>query len=254
MTAGVPDWVELWALAGVLFHAGKWLTWRAAVRAGLRAPRARVACYFVLWPGMDAPAFLDPARGADPPARREWLAASAKTLVGLSLVYGGARLVPQDLPLLVGWVGLLGTAWFLLFGVFHVLSCGWRSLGVDAQPLWRSPLLATSLGDFWGNRWNLAFRDLARVVMFRPLRRRLGTRRAMLVVFLVSGLAHDVVFSIPAGAGYGLPLLYFAIQAAAIRVRGRLATLLITGPPSLFLFHPPFVERVYVPFLRAIFG
>jgi alginate O-acetyltransferase complex protein AlgI len=108
------------------------------------------------------------------------------------------------------------------------------------------------MGDFWGNRWNLAFRDLARTTLYGPLRPRVGARRAMFAVFLASGLAHEAVFSVSAGAGFGLPTAYFLLQGLTSRVRGRVPTLLITGPPAFFLFHPPFVERVYVPFLRAI--
>jgi alginate O-acetyltransferase complex protein AlgI len=263
----VPPWVALWTVAGALFHGLKWTTWRMARRAGLARSGWRTAAWFLLWAGMDARAWFDETRRPERPAGREAAVALAKTAVGAVVLWGLARHAPADDPLLRGWVGLLGFAWFLLFGVLHLLSVAWRTLGVDAPPLWRSPLHARSLGDFWGNRWNLSFRDAARATLFAPLRRRLGTGVAVAAVFVASGLAHDLVLSVPARGGWGWPTAFFLFQATGIALagsalgrrlglrsgwRGRAFALLWTGPTALVLFHPPFVERVWVPFLDVI--
>jgi alginate O-acetyltransferase complex protein AlgI len=263
----VPPWLALWTVAGALFHGLKWTTWRQASRAGLVRSRGRTVAWFLLWAGMDARAWFDEARRPERPRKAEAVAALAKTAVGAVVLWGLARGVSESQPLLRGWVGLFGFAWFLLFGVLHLLSVGWRCLGVDAPPLWRSPLLARSLGDFWGNRWNLAFRDAARTTLFAPLRRRRGTAVAVAAVFLASGLAHDLVLSVPARGGYGWPTAFFLFQAVGVALdgsslgrrlglrggrRGRALALLWTGPTAFVLFHPPFVERVWVPFLAAI--
>src|SRR6185295_15798637 len=53
-----PRWVLMWVLAAWLFSGVKWLTWRQA-----SVPEATVGRrlgYLLLWPGLDAPAFLDP--------------------------------------------------------------------------------------------------------------------------------------------------------------------------------------------------
>ena len=84
-----------------------------------------------------------------------------------------------------------------------------------------APILATSLGDFWGRRWNLAFRDLAHSYIFRPLIRRTGPAAATLAAFVASGVIHDAVISIPARGGYGLPTLYFSIQGVAVLIERR---------------------------------
>ena len=47
---------------------------------------------------------------------------------------------------------------------------------------------------------------MARVVM-RPTERLLGSRGSMLLVFLVSGLLHEVAITLPVQAGFGLPTL-----------------------------------------------
>ncbi|MEK6248981.1 MAG: membrane bound O-acyl transferase family-domain-containing protein, partial [Planctomycetales bacterium] len=130
-----------------------------------------------------------------------------------------------------------------------------------------SPIQAASLSDFWGKRWNLAFRDLAYRHVFRPVTRRLGVAGATMAVFLVSGVVHDAVISIPAAAGFGLPTLYFVIQGAGVlfeRSRfgkrigiskgktGRVFCAAIILGPVLLLFHRPFVERVIVPMLTVL--
>ena len=76
----------------------------------------------------------------------------------------------------------------------------------------QNPILATSLAEFWGRRWNTAFNELAFRFTFRPLRRMTTPVTATLLVFGLSGLIHELVISLPAGGGYGLPTIYFFIQ------------------------------------------
>src|ERR1022692_4792814 len=66
-----------------------------------------------------------------------------------------------------------------------------------------------SIAEFWGRRWNSAFRDLAHPFVFVPAARRWGLVVALWVSFAVSGFAHELVISVPAGAGFGLPTAYF---------------------------------------------
>src|SRR5207253_1255964 len=108
------------------------------------------------------------------PNLREWCFATAKCALGAAILWGITPLVPSYLPLLRGWVGMVGFVFILHFGVFHLLSCAWRGWGVDAKPLMNWPLLATTLADFWSRRWNIAFRDLTSRFLFRPLAKSLG--------------------------------------------------------------------------------
>lgn len=263
----MPAWATMWLLAVLIFASCKLLTWgRSTLR---NSPWWLHVGYLVGWPGLDADAFL--ASWKEPqvarPKSSEWLFAFAKTAVGLAALFGGARLVPASYPYLVGWVGMSGMVLVLHFGIFHLLSCGWRSVGVDARPLMNWPICATSLSEFWGQRWNTAFRDLTHRFLFRPLLPRLGARGALFVGFVFSGLVHDVVISGPAGGGYGGPTLFFLIQAVGLLSershcgkiiglgkgwRGWLFTLTLLAAPAGLLFHPPFVLRVVNPFLQAL--
>jgi len=262
-----PRWAVMWTLAFAIFCGCKWLTWRRTPVEGV-APW-RHAAYLLLWPGLDPAAFLSPRRtpAARAPAPREWPFGAAKLASGVILLYGLARLVPAEYPYLAGWVGMVGTIMVLHFGAFHLLSCFWRIVGVNARPLMHSPLASVSLGEFWGRRWNTAFRDLTHRFLFRPLTARLGARGAVFAGFALSGIVHDAVISVPAGGGYGGPSLFFVLQALGILAersrigrriglgkawRGWLFTTLLLVLPAPLLFHPPFVERIVVPFMRAI--
>lgn len=172
-----------------------------------------------------------------------------------------------DHPLVAGWVGMIGAIFILHFGLFHVMSLIWRRAGVNAVPLMRNPLWAKSLAEFWGQRWNAAFHELAFRFAYRPLRRRMTPAMATLGVFGVSGLIHELVISLPARGGYGLPTAYFVLQGLGLvldrtrfgrriglarGLRRRFFTIAITAVPAFYLFHPPFIRNVILPMLNAI--
>ena len=248
-----PRWAWMWALAVAIFAACKLYTW-SRHRAG--AMGARDAAYLFLWPGMDAKAFLDRNARPSPPAAGEWLFALAKLAMGIVLVW---ILSPRlTAPLLRGWLGMLGVVFILHFGAFHLASLAWRRVGVQAEPLMRAPILSASLGELWGKRWNLGFRDIAHELIFTPLSPRLGPGGAALAVFLASGLVHDLVISVPAGGGYGLPTAYFLVQGAGVllerklRMTNRIFAIVVAVAPMYGLFHPPFVRNVFLPFMKAV--
>ena len=283
----LPAWAFMWALALAMFAGCKWVTWRKArwclhetsppprTRSGnfrfqisdFKFSISRSLSYLVGWVGMDAEAFLGGVEPRAMPARKEWWFAVLKACFGVALVWGGARLVPANAALTQGWVGLVGLVFLLHFGLFHLLALAWQWAGVDAQPIMRAPILATSISEFWGQRWNRAFHQLAHEIAFRPLRRTLGTLMATVAVFLLSGLVHEAVISLPARSGYGLPTGYFLLQGLALLgersrlgrrlglgrgCRGWLWTFLWTAGPAPILFHPPFINKVILPFLDVI--
>ena len=259
----LPAWGFMWALCFALFFGCKWLTWwRAGTEGGWRA-----VGYLFAWLGMDARTFFSRTADVSRPPVREWAAALSKTLLGTALLWGVTPRIPAPDVLLAGWTGMIGVILLLHFGIFHLLALAWRRAGVDARPIMRSPILSTSLSEFWSVRWNLAFRQLCRDLVFRPALGRLGLAGATLAVFAVSGLIHELVISIPARRGYGLPTAYFLLQGFGILfehskagkkigvqdgIRGRGFTVLFTAGPACGLFHPPFIEHVIVPFLKTI--
>jgi hypothetical protein len=262
-----PHWAQMWTLAMAIYIGCKWLTWQlTAVR---HVPVWKHCAYLFAWPGMDAASFLEegPRSNLSHCRSAEWLAATAKLMFGVALLFGVARMIPQQHPYVVGWIGMIGIVLILHFGMFHLLSCTWRSRGVQARPLMNKPLASTSLSEFWGRRWNTAFRDLTYRFLFRPCALWFGPRWGILAGFLFSGAVHDFVISVPARGGYGGPTVFFAIQGAAMVVErsafgrqfgldagwsGRLFATAVLLAPAGLLFHRPFVMGIIVPFMRVL--
>ncbi|KAB2637812.1 MAG: hypothetical protein DVB25_09250 [Verrucomicrobia bacterium] len=241
-----PAWVNMWLLCVGLFLLAK-----AAV-----LPTADRLAFVFLWPGLDAAAFLRKPTEAMPLMRR----GTVNLIIGTVTIWGMAHTVAD--PFVATWVAMVGFIFALHCGVFTLLAAGWRNQGRDVKPLMSATVLTGSVTEFWGKRWNHAFRDVAHTLLFKPVTRRFGAMAGMWAVFLASGLAHEVVVSVPAGAGYGGPTVYFALQALGMSLeRGcpikpglfwRLRALVFLLLPLPLLFHTPFVMNVCHPFFNAI--
>jgi alginate O-acetyltransferase complex protein AlgI len=256
VTSAQPAGLRMLAVIGALFLAMKALvSVEATMRDGTRLPPLRWAAFATLWPGM-RPALVARLR----PGRS---GAASLLRTGLAYVALGSTLFLVAL-LAWRWTGstvlstvlLLPALSFLLhFGVFGIVAGLWRAAGADVGPLFRSPWRSASLGEFWSRRWNLAFSEMTSLAVYRPLALSVGRRAALVAAFLFSGLLHEVAISLPVRAGYGRPMLYFAIHGVLTQMErergpfGRAATLLAVVLPLPLLFHPPFLQGVIWPLL-----
>ena len=112
----------------------------------------------------------------------------------------------------------------------------------------------------------MAFRQLMFDFFFKAVSASYGPHIAAWLVFFASGLFHELLFSLPAQGGWGQPMLYFMLQWFGMRMEkthwgkrhlrrnlaGKIYAFAILILPVKLLFHDPFMERVIIPFIRAI--
>ena len=265
VAADLPPWQAMCWLTVATLMGCKAATWTLVDPRPADAFR-RIGYWFA-WPGMDPVAFLLERKDARrQPTRREWIEAVLMSLLGAGLIWVGVRSF-IGWPDLAAWVAIAGLIFLGHFGLLELLSCLWRARGIHARPLMDNPWQAANLSDFWGRRWNTAFRDLAYRLVLLPVTRRFGSTAAMTAVFLFSGFIHDFVISTSSRGGYGLPTLYFLIQGAATLLQrtaaarrlgfdagwhGWTVTMLVVFAPAGLLFNGPWRNNVILPLMKAI--
>jgi alginate O-acetyltransferase complex protein AlgI len=226
----------------------------------------RLLAYWLWW-GMKVEPFL---RGGEPgrtPRWPLWLTGTMNLAFAASLLWGVPRLLPEDTPLIVRLIiGLVGHSMWFIFGWIDLLAALYRACGIPVEKLFDNPPAATSLGDFWGNRWNRIFSDFVRKLYFRPLTPHLGVTGASLVVFLFAGALHEWAWSFTAGGGYGGPMAFFLIQWLGLLYEGskrgrrllrgtflgRVWTWGIVLLPSPLLLHGPMLHHVVLENLQSM--
>jgi hypothetical protein len=254
----------MWLFVTAMFVGCKWLTWRRAQTNSTNA--ARTFGYLFAWPGMDATSFLN-GQHDQKPRFGEWLLATTRLFAGIALLSIATQAVLTAHTVANAWLGMFGITLILHFGSFHLIALAWQRAGAPAKPLMQSPATATSLAAFWGVRWNTAFNKLVHDLAFRPVARRVGTAWATMVVFVISGVIHELAISFPARGGYGFPFAYFILQGVGVLIerstaghalglgrgwRGWWFMFAFTAAPAYWLFHPTFIQNVILPMLQTI--
>jgi alginate O-acetyltransferase complex protein AlgI len=107
------------------------------------------------------------------------------------------------------------------------------------------------------------------LIAYRPLKTKTGVEIAVVVSFLLSGLLHEIAISLPVKSGYGLPMLYFIIQAVVMQLEARSSfvqkiighrvlahiwVLIFLILPMPLLFHSGFMSEVLVPLRNWLLG
>lgn len=247
--AAAAPLLRMLALTAITFFGMKVVVLANTSARGMAMLPARRLLLFLLWPGMN-PRLFERPRAPDRACARDWSrralrnAAIGALLVVLARAIGHAAAAP---------VLMVGLSLLVHFGLFTLLAAGLVAAGFRARLLFDAPWRAKTPDEFWTRRWNRGFAEMTSIVVQRPLADRLGRQRALLGAFGLSGLLHEVAISLPVGAGYGLPTLYFVLQGlAALRLGARPSrawTLLAIVLPLPLVFHPWFVHDVVIPLL-----
>lgn len=200
---GMKTVVTVWAPRKVSLDLGRWLA------------------FTTTWFGMRVDPFQQRSKEPRAGFKRLIVKGALAFLFGLILIVLTKRLWAVGIATEPTWivqVALLGL--FLLaislvlhFGTLTLLAGFWRWRGVPVGVLFNAPFKATSLNEFWGRRWNIAFAEMTAIAVYRPIRGVLGDTAAKRGAYLFSGIAHELAISVPVNAGYGLPAIYFILQA-----------------------------------------
>lgn len=166
---------------------------------------------------------------------------------------------------------LAGLSLFLHFGLLSLSAWLFQCAGFRTSLLFRNPLKAASLGDFWARFWNLGYVEMTSRLVHRPIRRlcqRWGLSPGLIPVlaaFGFSGLLHEAAITVPAMTAFGGPLSYFMLHgflvvfettfaparpfllAHALVARIWIITALVVPLPLLFV--RPFMDEVLLPLI-----
>ena len=87
------------------------------------------------------------------------------------------------------------------------------------MPFNDSPILSTSLSEFWGRRYNKLMSAFFRFTIFDPLRERgFSAAEASMVSFATSGLIHMYVAQTVFGGGLAPAFAFFVVHGIGIAV------------------------------------
>uniref|UniRef100_A0A7S1KVV6 Wax synthase domain-containing protein n=1 Tax=Alexandrium catenella TaxID=2925 RepID=A0A7S1KVV6_ALECA len=224
----VPDispFGRMLAIIIVLFMVMKICVISMPKSEGPKLSRFQALIFFCLWPGMQPAKFLERKRGLDWWKDAGWGA----LFVALGVLWSlGVRAgVEAGLsPEAAGLLALPGISMMFHVGALRLVRGALRFAGYDVEQLFADPLLATSMADFWGRRWNAAFSDMNRFVFVAAVRTALtedlkvgkaaAGQAGILAAFVASALLHECGITLPVLAGFGGPSLYFLIQGFCV--------------------------------------
>ncbi|HEX4350724.1 MAG TPA: MBOAT family protein [Verrucomicrobiae bacterium] len=193
---------------------------------------------------------------------RSFDVASLLHLIAATVVLGAAVACVKSVPAFGFWLVARWLAGGIMVLAFAEMATAGQdfltaSLGLRTPSLMRSPVLSTSVGEFWTKRWNVTASAVAfRPLVFAPLAQR-GIVVALFATFLASAIGH-VLLAYMAMGRWPISLIcgaFFLVQPLLILVERRmrvrrwpvaaarawtLSALAITSP----LFVEPGIELV----------
>jgi hypothetical protein len=175
--------------------------------------------YLGLWPGVSVKGFTE-RRDIVATTGANFFEAWLMFLMGLGLLVG-VSIVARGESTILNYFGLFSILLIVHLGFIEVLADSIRLLGFAPQSLFDRPYLATSLRDFWSVRWNLAFVDMNKIFIMRPLRNKVPLTVLTFSIFAVSGILHELGVSYADGVSWGTPFFYFVIQSIGIEIEKR---------------------------------
>ncbi len=244
----------MWLLSGM--KCITYQAWLSKHRGDIKAQLSwcRWLGFAWLWFGMSVQPWVKPY------TKRPWL---RHALCGLLCVVMGVLWmyccylyeITHVLPIFIG----LSLAFH--YGCLRLLMAWWRLCGVPVKLLFRNPLRLTGFRDFWSKRWNLGYSQMMAVTVQKPLMQLgMSFKGSLLMVFIISGLLHELAISVPAKTGYGLPFLVFLVHGLLTLLelkwphpwlyRIGCFIILLVGMP--YLFPQEFNQQILIPSVEFV--
>jgi alginate O-acetyltransferase complex protein AlgI len=179
-------------------------------------PILGLAMYSAIWPGFDPQPFKNRNTAAES-FEHKFVHGYVCFVSGLLACLAVAILQPSLGTVLTGWAGIGALLLTIHFGFSNLLTSMMQLSGWNVRPLFEQPMRSRTLGEFWSKRWNLAFVEMDKILFLPVINKVVKNRAAALVgVFLVSGLLHELAINYSSGSAMGLPTLYFLLQAIVL--------------------------------------
>lgn len=174
-------------------------------------------------------------------------------LLAFTLLAGVYRLYIPEIEHLF-WLGqaylVVLPFWLFLETIDALCQLLWAPTGLLVPAINNRPWRAGSVSEFWGLRWNRLFGDWLYQVVFMKLRHK--PQFAMFATFLVSGVLHEMLVSLPLQLVFernvwGWATCYFLLQYLAIvfersvnlpRVMQRVYVWLVVIVPAPLVLNP----------------
>jgi hypothetical protein len=152
--------------------------------------------------------------------------AIAVGLLDLVLFHGSIAGEPTTPYALTGWPRWIFAAAGGYLAV-EAITVHLRSVlppfGWEHAPIQRAPILARSIGEFWGARWNMIVSVGLRKNVFEPLARRRAAKLGLFASFVVSAILHTFMTLPAAGAIAALEMgAFFVIHGVLVLIETRI--------------------------------
>jgi hypothetical protein len=163
-----------------------------------------------------------------PELRWRWLLASCAWGACAAPLCWLALFQALALPAPGGWLlrcaAGLGFAYTGVAGALGLFEFVYRACGLRPPIFHQQPILATSVGEFWGRRWNRIVGSWLFAAFYRPLAARGQPGWGLIAAFVASAVLHLYFTWAAVGLGAGARMaLFFVLQLPPLWLERRLA-------------------------------
>lgn len=194
------------------------LFWQISDGARFKS-RFGIVLFLLAWPGISVAGFTE-RNEIDSTTGSRFLESWLTFLVGLGILVS-VSLIGRGDSTVLNYVGLFSILLIVHLGLVEVVSDGIRLLGFSPRRLFDRPYLTKSLRDFWSIRWNRAFVDMNKIFIMTPLKDKVPLAILIFLIFVASGILHEIAISYADGISWGHPLIYFVIQGCGMEIEKR---------------------------------